>query len=419
MVECLTWDRGVAGSSLISINALCPWARHFNSCLILVQPKKTCPNITEKLGRKESNQTNKHQTKKLLFRSTSVGSDISYFNNKHSRPLSGSSYKSCLIWVCSVCKSTNRRLWGKGAKTFYTWLELFRTFLQVELPYRGKRIAVELRNQPEVFNSRVRFHGKSVLEGIRNLGTNGFATVPLPKHLTCVPSRARNYFLLAKKQTASQPEDTTGRSAVSLEQNRSTRHSSPVRVPNRTATPSEQNRTGQVRRSHTSHSSPVRVPSRTATPNEQNRTGHISKSRTSHSSPERVPNRTAKDVTTSNEQNRTAHGSISQNRTVTHSSPGKVNKRTGRESVSLNENSRAKPSLPLRERNQNEGSGSDSVKKQDRKVGGSVSLNVQKGKQSGETSRKEKNVKSNTKLLVKKVLAVNNSQNLTKSGDKR
>ena len=300
--------------------------------------------------------------------------------------------------------------------------------MQVELPYRGKGIAVELRNQPEVFNSRVRFHGKSVLEGIRNLGTNGFATVPLPKHLTCVPSRARNYFLLAKKQTASQPHDTTGRSAVSMEQNRTKRLSSPVRVPNRTATPSEQNRTGQVTRSHTSHSSPVRVPSRTATPNEQNRTGQVKKSlmkqsrAASHSSPERVPNRTARDVTTPREQNRTARGSISQtehNRTVTHSSPGKVNKRTDRESVSLNENSRAKPSLPLRERNQMEGSGSVSVKKQDSKVGGSVLLNVQKGKQSGETSRKEKNVKSNTKLSVKKVLAVNNSQNFTKSGNKR
>ena len=302
--------------------------------------------------------------------------------------------------------------------------------MQVELPYRGKGIAVELRNQPEVFNSRVRFHGKSVLEGIRNLGTNGFATVPLPKHLTCVPSRARNYFLLAKKQTASQPHDTTGRSAVSMEQNRTTRHSSPVRVPNRTATPSEQNRTGQVIRSHTSHSSPVMVPSRTAVPNEQNRTGQVKKSlmqqrRTaSHSSPERVPNRTAIDVTTPRGQNRTARGSISQtehNRTVSHSvshsSPGKVNKRTGRESVSLNENSRAKPSLTLRERNHLEGS--DSVNKQDRKVGGSVLLNVQKGKQSGETSRKEKNVNSNAKLSIKKVLAVNNSQNLTESGNKR
>ena len=36
-------------SSLISITALCPWARHINPCLVLVQPRKTRPDITEKL----------------------------------------------------------------------------------------------------------------------------------------------------------------------------------------------------------------------------------------------------------------------------------------------------------------------------------------------------------------------------------
>ena len=38
-----------------------PWARHIYPSLVLVQPRKTCPCITERLlmGRKESNQTNK------------------------------------------------------------------------------------------------------------------------------------------------------------------------------------------------------------------------------------------------------------------------------------------------------------------------------------------------------------------------
>ena len=49
VVECLTWDRGVAVSSLTGITVLCPWARHINSCLVLVQPRKTCPDRTEKL----------------------------------------------------------------------------------------------------------------------------------------------------------------------------------------------------------------------------------------------------------------------------------------------------------------------------------------------------------------------------------
>ena len=54
MVECLTRDRKVVGSSLTGGNALCPSARHFILCLVLVQPRKTCPNMTEKLslGRK-------------------------------------------------------------------------------------------------------------------------------------------------------------------------------------------------------------------------------------------------------------------------------------------------------------------------------------------------------------------------------
>ena len=47
MVECLTWDRGVVGSSLTRVTVFCPWARHINSCLALLQPRKTRPDITE------------------------------------------------------------------------------------------------------------------------------------------------------------------------------------------------------------------------------------------------------------------------------------------------------------------------------------------------------------------------------------
>ena len=56
MVECLNLDWGAAGSSLNGITALCPWARHINPSLILVQPRKNRPYITERLGLKESNQ---------------------------------------------------------------------------------------------------------------------------------------------------------------------------------------------------------------------------------------------------------------------------------------------------------------------------------------------------------------------------
>ena len=60
VVECLTRDRGAAGLSLTGVTALCPWARHINPSLVLVQPRKTPPYITERLlmGHKGSNQTN-------------------------------------------------------------------------------------------------------------------------------------------------------------------------------------------------------------------------------------------------------------------------------------------------------------------------------------------------------------------------
>ena len=59
MVECLTRDRGAAGSSLTGVTVLCSLARHIKPSLVLVQPRKTHPFITERLlmGRKESNQT--------------------------------------------------------------------------------------------------------------------------------------------------------------------------------------------------------------------------------------------------------------------------------------------------------------------------------------------------------------------------
>ena len=57
----MTRDRGAVGLSLTGVTRLCPSARHVNPSLVLVQPRKTSPYITERLlmGRKESNQTNK------------------------------------------------------------------------------------------------------------------------------------------------------------------------------------------------------------------------------------------------------------------------------------------------------------------------------------------------------------------------
>ena len=38
---------GVAGLSLTGVTVLCPEAKHIYPCLVLVQPRKTCPGITE------------------------------------------------------------------------------------------------------------------------------------------------------------------------------------------------------------------------------------------------------------------------------------------------------------------------------------------------------------------------------------
>ena len=49
MVERLTRSRRVAGLSLTSVTPLWPRAGHINPCLVLVHPRKTRPDITEKL----------------------------------------------------------------------------------------------------------------------------------------------------------------------------------------------------------------------------------------------------------------------------------------------------------------------------------------------------------------------------------
>ena len=61
VVECLTQDRRAAGSSLTGVIALWSLSKTHLSNLVLFQPRKACPYITERLlmGHKESNQTNK------------------------------------------------------------------------------------------------------------------------------------------------------------------------------------------------------------------------------------------------------------------------------------------------------------------------------------------------------------------------
>ena len=63
VVECLTWDRRATGSSLTCVTALVLEQDIYPS-LVLVQPRKTRPCLTERLliGHKESNQTKTNQS---------------------------------------------------------------------------------------------------------------------------------------------------------------------------------------------------------------------------------------------------------------------------------------------------------------------------------------------------------------------
>ena len=66
VIESLTRDRRAAGLSRVSLRCG-PLARHIYPSLVLVEPRKTLPYITERLliGRKESNQTNNSAEHKI------------------------------------------------------------------------------------------------------------------------------------------------------------------------------------------------------------------------------------------------------------------------------------------------------------------------------------------------------------------
>ena len=65
VVDCLS---RVASSSLTVVTALCSWAIHINPFLILVQPRKTHPDITEKLLTQTFRvKSDKHITIRCLF----------------------------------------------------------------------------------------------------------------------------------------------------------------------------------------------------------------------------------------------------------------------------------------------------------------------------------------------------------------
>ena len=67
VVECLTRDKGAAGSSLTGVTVLCPLARHINPSLVLLQPRKTRPYITENCWWDVKNQIKQIKQTKVLW----------------------------------------------------------------------------------------------------------------------------------------------------------------------------------------------------------------------------------------------------------------------------------------------------------------------------------------------------------------
>ena len=124
MVECLTRDRGAAGSNLTGVTAL-SLSKNINPSLVLVQPRKTCPFITEILlmGRKESNQTKsirfKGQVRVFAGRvkivshfSCRTSAILKYFLSPHHEMVIFSSF------LCKIVPLLHSSLITLGDKTF-------------------------------------------------------------------------------------------------------------------------------------------------------------------------------------------------------------------------------------------------------------------------------------------------------------
>ena len=94
--------RSLIRAFVCSLNILCDWkssgVAKLKRGLQRLVGVYTCPNAT-------------------LLEITCHGSILYHISiSKQSRPWSDSSYKSCLIWVCSVCKSVKRPLYEVRGK---------------------------------------------------------------------------------------------------------------------------------------------------------------------------------------------------------------------------------------------------------------------------------------------------------------
>ena len=71
-------------------------------------------------------------------------------------------------------------------------------FLKMQTRLRSRQHFPQL-NRP--ISCNVTFEGPSVLEGIKNLGSQSFVDVPLPSYLANLHSLSKNSFFLTEKKT--------------------------------------------------------------------------------------------------------------------------------------------------------------------------------------------------------------------------
>ncbi|XP_070576025.1 centromere protein N-A-like isoform X1 [Ptychodera flava] len=70
---------------------------------------------------------------------------------------------------------------------------------QLETRFHGDQHMPRIADNTAIIHCTVRFEGKNVLEGIKQLGPSGLANLPLPSHLANAHSFARNSIVLAEK----------------------------------------------------------------------------------------------------------------------------------------------------------------------------------------------------------------------------
>ncbi|XP_046360397.2 centromere protein N-like [Haliotis rufescens] len=70
---------------------------------------------------------------------------------------------------------------------------------KMDVKFRGTKFVPMMANKDRPFRCRIKFEGPSVLEGVRNLGKAGLASLPLPSHLAKVNSLAKNFFVIRDK----------------------------------------------------------------------------------------------------------------------------------------------------------------------------------------------------------------------------